>query len=210
MDGSLLDVPVLGAGRRVLVVADLGARATIACRSISQECAAETTACLEALIAARGAPLALKVDNGPAFIAASFQALCDRYGIVLLYSPARRPSFNGAIEARVRWVKEAIYASAADHGRHGYVRAEDLEVAIQGLGCTAPLPAERRAEFRRTFAKALRAVRNDPRLVPRGKTRHARRASLRRVAAQRALEECHILTIRRPEFRQWLPPREWG
>lgn len=206
----MLDVPVRGEGRRLLVVADLGARATIACCPISQECAAETTACLEALIAAHGAPLALKVDNGPGFIAAPFQALCDRHEIVLVYSPVRRPQFNGAIEARVRWTKEAIYASAAVHGRRGYVLGTDLEVAIQGLGRTAPVHAERRIEFRLAFARALRLLRNEPGLVRSGTSRHAQRASLRRVAAQRALEECHILTIRRPEFRQWLPPREWG
>ena len=52
-----------------------------------------------------GAPLVLKMDNGPAFRGEELENMLSPYDVVVLYSPAYMPSYKGSSEAGVGAMK---------------------------------------------------------------------------------------------------------
>lgn len=84
---------------------------------------------LEALFAAHGAPLVIKMDNGAAFIARETQAFLDRHHVMALISPPYLPSYNGSIEAGVGSFKTRAHHEAARNGRPGEWTCDDAEAA---------------------------------------------------------------------------------
>src|SRR5690606_34153213 len=62
IDGTWLDAPVAGCGRRALVVVELESRKLLALRSVRGERTSDTIRYLEDLIKEHGAPLVLKLD----------------------------------------------------------------------------------------------------------------------------------------------------
>ena len=88
---------------------------------------------LRSLFAAHGAPLVLKSDNGSHFICGSVRALCLRWGVQLLLSPVRTPSYNGACESGIGWIKTRTHHLAARDGDPARWSCDHIEAArLQG------------------------------------------------------------------------------
>jgi transposase InsO family protein len=205
IDGTWLDVPVAGRGRRALVVVELNSRRVLCLDSVNGERAGAAVACLRRLIRRHGAPLVLKADNGSAFRSKAVAALCRRYGITLLHSPVRRPRFNGTCEVSGRWAKCRAQAAARLRGSPELLTPADLDCAVTFRGHMQVVDDALRARFQDQVAEHLAAVLAEQGLA--GETDlldHVRR-SLERVAVQRALLGCHILSIEGRPYRQWLP-----
>ncbi|HVH78924.1 MAG TPA: DDE-type integrase/transposase/recombinase, partial [Stellaceae bacterium] len=99
--------PELIEGRypRLLSVRDLASGMQLAWRPMSGESATETCGVLRGLFDEHGAPLVLKMDNGPAFRSEELERMLSPQGVAVLYSPAYTPSYNGSVEAGVGGMK---------------------------------------------------------------------------------------------------------
>jgi transposase InsO family protein len=84
-----------------------------------------------------GAPLVLKADNGPAFIAAATKEFLLPFGVNLLFSPPHTPEYNGSIEAGIGSLKTRTerYATRADHPT--YWTSDDVAAAQSEANATA-------------------------------------------------------------------------
>jgi hypothetical protein len=116
---------------RLLSVRDLASGMQLAWGPVSGESAAETCGVLTGLFREHGAPLVLKVDNGPAFRSEGLESMLSPYGVVVLYSPAYTPSYNGSVEAGVGAMKGRTEVQAWRRGVSGSWTWEDLEAARQ-------------------------------------------------------------------------------
>lgn len=205
IDGTWLDRPVEGSGRRALVVVELHSRKVLCLESVLGERASAVIACLRKLIARHGAPLVLKADNGNAFISKAVARLCRQHGITLLHSPVRRPRWNGTCEVSGRWAKARVAAAAALRGDPERLSATDLECAVTFHGDMPRIEDLVRERFFGVVENELAAV-----LAERGLAKHDDLGehvlrSLRRVAVRRALLLCHILSIEGREYHHRLP-----
>ena len=206
IDGTWMDRPVDGRSRRAMIVVELHSRDVLALQAVPGERASAVIALLRKLIEQRGAPLVLKADNGSAFIAASVARFCRRYGITLMHSPVRRPRWNGTCAVSGRWAKRNALAAMQRRGSITLSQC-DLDAAV---GVEAPLPqvsCELRAHFRAVVEHQLQLLTAERGLALDSPPRDHVRRSLERVAVQRALQLCHILTIEGREYRQCLPAR---
>ena len=201
IDGTWLPWPTPGQGRRALVIVDLGARCVLHCQPIPGERADAVIACLAATVARAGTPLVIKWDNGSGFVAADVQSWCKDRGITLLHSPVRRPSYNGACEVHNRWAKVRMVRAAGAAGHEGQLLPEDLRAACTPNAYAAALPDTLRSHFTAAVERHRAAVRVERGLAPAPNAGHAPSRSSERVAVRRALEQCHILTIRGRDYR---------
>ena len=88
-----------GAKLRILCISDEFTRQSLAIevgRSFRSERVCDV---LEALIRQRGTPVALRMDNGPEFIALSLRGLCYRRGIDAAHIDPGKPWQNGFAES---------------------------------------------------------------------------------------------------------------
>lgn len=204
IDGTWLDWRVGRRGRRALVVVELHSSKLLTLKSVRSECIQEVLACLQDLVQQHGAPLVLKLDNGSAFISAALAQWCAMRGITLLHSPVRRPSYNGTCEVSGRWAKHRAYLAARVRGAKR-LEQQDLDHAITFRGVMNRISDSVRARFQMCVAEQLAMVMAERGLASRdGAGDHVRR-SLARVAVRRALELCHILSIKGREYHQCLP-----
>jgi len=129
-------------GRLVLVVRDLSSRATLEARLVRSrgEQAEAVLPVLTELFAAHGAPLVLKSDLGAGFVAGETQARLARAGIAWLPSPARTPSYNGAVECDMGRLEALGRAQRDLRDRGSHVGQVDLDAARHLLNA---LPRER-------------------------------------------------------------------
>jgi transposase InsO family protein len=208
IDGTWFDSPVASLGRRALVVVELNTKGVLTMPSVSGEKVKEVLACLRELIARHGAPLVLKLDNGSGFVADEMTDFCRENDITLLFSPPRRPSYNGTCEVSVRWSKERVEAAAAARGEPGGLLPADLEHAVTYQGVMPRVDQETRRRFLATVAEQRRAVAAEWGLALRGPMEDHVRRSLERVAVQRALQLCHILKIEGRGYRWSLRARK--
>lgn len=205
IDGTWLDYAIPPLGRRALVVIELHSHRTLCLRSVAGERAVEVEAVLADLFARHGAPLVLKLDNGPGFIARRLRAFCRRYGVTLLHSPVRQPRWNGSCEASVRWAKHRAYAAANKRGNGRELAQTDLDAAVTFTGTMPPIDDDLRERFLDVVAEQLAIAAAERGLVlARVSQDHVRR-SLGRVAVRRALQLCHIISIEGRRYHQWLP-----
>lgn len=132
---------------------------------------------LAALFAEHGAPLVLKSDNGSAFCAGQARDFLSRHGVTCLFSPARLPRYNGAIEAGIGSLKTRIARQAVLHGRPGVWALDDVADALDEANTMArphgpdgpspdqawharhPLSADERCAFLETLDQERRAER---------------------------------------------------
>jgi len=214
MDHTEPPSPVDRSGRTVFSLRDLGSGAQLLWKAEEGPTARNVARDLEGLFALHGAPLVLKADNGSAFIAEEIQALVARWEVELLWSPPRRPRYNGSIEASIRWLKERTDHVARLAGRGGQWTAEDLRVALERTN-TLPKDAEvdpeprgevfrrreratdeLRAQLKERLAYERAAERRLRRLAPGEGEERATRAEVNRKAMRRALVALGILTIK--------------
>jgi transposase InsO family protein len=205
VDGTWLAQPVAGAGRRALVVVELHSRKTLAVASVPGERAVAAEHVLEALFTEHGAPLVLKLDNGSAFTARRFADFCERNGVALMHSPVRRPSWNGTCEVSGRWAKRRAEAAARQRGAPGVLTHADLDAAISFIGTMPRIVDALRRRFQDVLAQMRADVARERGLVLAPCLPDSVNRSLGRVAARRALQLCHILSIHGREFRQCFP-----
>jgi transposase InsO family protein len=92
---------------------------------------------LESLFAIHGAPLVLKSDNGSAFIEHHFRERIRAFNSEILFSPPRKPSYNGAIEAGIGSLTSRTEQHAARHGHPGHWTWDDVEAALAEANATA-------------------------------------------------------------------------
>ena len=205
IDGTWFDRPVLGHSRRALVVVELCTRQTLWVQAVPGERAGAVLACLRTLVARHGAPLVLKADNGSAFVAASVARFCRAHGITMLHSPVRRPRWNGTCEVSGRWAKCRAQAHAQARGATVLCQ-DDLDAAVTFGGVMPRIGDALRDRFLALVDEQLAIVAAEQGLAVDGALRDHHRRSLGRVAAQRALQLSHILTITGREYPQCLRP----
>ena len=92
---------------------------------------------LETLFVVHGAPLVLKCDNGSAFIDGNFRQQVRAFGVKILFSPPRTPSYNGAIEAGIGSLTNRTEQHAARHGHPGHWTWDDTAAALAEANATA-------------------------------------------------------------------------
>ncbi len=204
IDGTWMDRPVDGRSRRALIVVELHSRDVLALQAVPGERASAVIALLRRRIEQHGAPLVLKADNGSAFIAACVARFSRRHGIALMHSPVRRPRWNGTCEVSGRWAKRNALAAMERRGSITLSQC-DLDAAVGVAAPPTHVSCELRAHFLAVLVLQLSAVAAERGLALTSPPRDHVRRSLERVAAQRALQLCHILTIEGREYRQWLP-----
>jgi transposase InsO family protein len=112
---------------------------------------ADTVICgLHELFDEHGAPLVVKLDNGPGFVAQAVKQFLRDWSVVTLYSPPYAPWYNGAIERANRSLKELTEFMAEQAGHAGYWTSPDLHAARLRLnrlsrpwGAEGPTPEEK-------------------------------------------------------------------
>lgn len=204
IDGTWMDQPVDGRSRRALIVVDVHSHRVLALQPVPGERASAVLTLLHRLIEEHGAPLVLKADNGSAFTAAAVAQLCRSHGITRMHSPVRRPRWNGTCEVCGRWAKARATAAAAQRGSVTLSRC-DLDAAVTVAGRLPAVPEALRRRFRAIYEHQVLRVAAERGLAFNASLPDHVRRSLERVAAQRALLECHILTIKGRGFPQCLP-----
>lgn len=158
-------LPVDGAHPAILTVRDLASGCILLAEPCRHADAAHVVFHLHRLIAAHGAPLVLKADNGSHFTAAPVSALLQQHRIAPLFSPVYTPAFNGAVEADQGHLK----ARAGDLARRDdlpqepssshYHAARDLINRTRGTGWRGELPsAEARFANRQPITERQRAI----------------------------------------------------
>jgi hypothetical protein len=97
--------------------------------SHAQATAQTAVAVLIGLFLIHGPPLVLKLDNGSAYRAEAMQKALVGYGVLVLYSPAYSPEYNGSAEAGVGSMKARTEEQAERSGHPGLWTEEDAERA---------------------------------------------------------------------------------
>jgi hypothetical protein len=98
----------------------------------------DVVAYLEQAFLEHGAPLVLKHDRGSNLNSEQVHDLCDRYGVLMMVSPAGYPPYNGRRERANRDIRQYVYAMR----RYGPPRslAERIDAAIHDLSDVRPRP----------------------------------------------------------------------
>ena len=206
--------PVDGLYPYLLAVRDLASGYQLAWTGVRTVGADETEAIVAQLMAEHGAPLTLKSDNGSAFASELFRRAMLRAEAVQLFSPPRRPAYNGALERSNGVNKIYTHQHAIHQGHPLRWTSADLEHArtlantiSRPWGMKGPTPAEAwharqpiTRQERDTFQAQLAQHRTevaeemgiDLAALP---LPHADQARLDRVALQRVLEGLGYLTL---------------
>ncbi len=129
MDFTQPDAPVDGVFRRVLFVRDLASGYVLLAQPCESECAAVARQALERLFAIHGPPLALKSDNGSAFVEEQVARLLCENSVIPLFSPPYWPRYNGSCERGLGWLKVRARHIAALELRPDSWSSCDLQVA---------------------------------------------------------------------------------
>ena len=199
----------------ILVVRDLSSGMQLMALPVEAATAEETTAALEALFRAYGAPLVLKSDNGSAFTAEEVERFLEAHGVYHLLSPPRLPTYNGACEAGIGSLKTRAHHESARNDRPGEWTCDDVEAArimanetSRPGGFHAPTPNERwrirlllSPKERESFKASVEALREEVRkelgCLPGIDPGAATSAAIDRRAITRALVAHGILKLRR-------------
>jgi hypothetical protein len=202
------DAPIEDGVGSLLLVRDLASGYTLGSGPCRRKDARSAHAALLALFLAHGAPLALKMDNAKAFRGRRVGALLGAFRVAALFSPRRRPSYNGSCERGIGWFKLRADHRAARGGR-GSWSARDVEEArslgnqtLRPWGACGPTPQDAFAGRRplsndeRTLFPATVARYRDEEQSRRGSPRGGpRREAAERAAVRRALVDLHYLEI---------------
>lgn len=130
VDHSEAPVVIDGVSKTIFAVRDLASGMQLAWLPVPSTAAKHAIPIVEALIQAQGAPLVLKSDNGSAFISDDWNRLLDRWQVTALYSPARRPQFNGSIESGIGAMKVRTEMLSITHGLGGSWTEQVMEAAL--------------------------------------------------------------------------------
>jgi transposase InsO family protein len=121
--------PIEGRYGWILSIKDLASRYQLAWLPVVEATAEVVQATYTRLLAAYGPPLVMKTDNGGPFSAEATKQLLADYGVIPLYSPKRRPAYNGGVERANGLVAGYQEAVAQFRGRRAGPTYEDAETA---------------------------------------------------------------------------------
>jgi hypothetical protein len=148
----------------------------------------------------------VKVDRGGAFRSKALEDFLHGRGVTLLFSPPRRPEYNGSIESGIRWMKPLTRDVAA---RTGGVRGEWMPEALERARAMAnelrtrepemPGAGSSSASLRAAFQETLRGelALSEREALYGGAVPERIALTLRRLAIERALVAHGILEVRR-------------
>jgi transposase InsO family protein len=207
IDFSEAPYRIEGQDRYLLAVRDLASGQQLLWWPTPAINTAETLAALALLFAEHGAPLVLKTDNGSPFCAEATLDFLHHAGVIPLFSPARMPRYNGAIEAGIGSLKTRTDQHASHHGRAGHWTLDDLSAAqaqantqARPQGPTGPTPDELWTTRRRLtpadralFRAALERQRHAFQVQEGLPANPAQQRTQDRPAIRRALEELGYL-----------------
>jgi len=170
---------------------------------------------LESLFAQHGPPLVVKSDNGSAFIADAVRELSKTFAANILFSPPRRPSYNGSIEAGIGSLKSRTEQCAARHGRPGYWTWDDAEAARLEANATSrpqgplgpspdilwagrqPITQQERTSFQIAVALQLKEIEATQEWDQQDPQKDSQRRAMDRAAISHALVEQGYLSYSR-------------
>jgi transposase InsO family protein len=199
----------------LLSIEDLASRYTLVWSPVSNEDAATVLAHLAKLFTEHGAPLVLKSDNGPAFLCDALKVFLARWLVAALYSPPRRPQYNGGCERNNGCLTAQTHHAAALAGHGDWWSSADTDSARATLNTTVrpwghrgptphqrwetrePLDAGERTSFRTLVATNQREVRLEMHHPLDAVLDHYRQAAVDRIAIQRALVSQGLLKVSR-------------
>jgi transposase InsO family protein len=225
MDFTEPPTPIDGCYRVILTVRDLASGCTLAAMPCITDDAAAVVAVLTVLFAEHGAPLVIKADNGPAFIAQATRNLLRHHRVHLLYSPAYTPSYNGACEAGNGVIKVLALELAVRHGRPANWTSNDVEAARllanrrradrtqvntpeQRFAMRAAISTDERDQVDTAIAAQRRAILATLRVATKGGRRTIPADALERQAIAGALKQLGVYTIRSLPVRLCNPVSE--
>jgi len=206
-------LPVDGGYDRLLAVRDLASGMQLAWLPVADESAQTAANVLVALFREHGPPLALKSDNGSAFISDEIRKLFADWHVWHLRSPPDVPEYNGACEAGIGSMKTRTHHQACRHGRPGAWTCEDAEAArlqanetARPWGSRGPTPAQAWTRHRRltrleraAFATTVEQMETDERAargIPVGaRIGQTEQAAVRRAVLTRALVAAGLLAF---------------
>ena len=123
--------PIDGVFPYLLAIRDLASHCQLAWRPVCGETAEDVLPVLRELFAEHGPPLVLKSDNGSAFIAAVVHNALAEAAVAQLFSPVRRPQYNGALERSNGVLKTYTHQHAISAGHPFRWTSDDVDHARQ-------------------------------------------------------------------------------
>ncbi len=216
------DAPYLidGVYMYLFAVRDLASHYQIAWIAVPDLRAETVLPLLEQLFLEHGAPLVLKSDNGSAFIAELLTGFLTQKQVSQLFSPARRPQYNGALERSNGVLKTYTGLHAIREGHPFRWTSDDVEQARQlantisrpwgRQGSTPqetwqarePITAEQRGAFIRSVQEQLPRAAEDQGLPSVALLSPAQHRMVSRMAISRVLEQSGHLTMKRARRRK--------
>lgn len=205
--------PIEGRYGWILSIKDLGSRFQLAWLPVVEATAEVVQATYARLLAEHGRPLVMKSDNGGPFRAEGTKRLLDDYGIAPLYSPKRRPQYNGGVERANGLMAGYQEAVAEFRGRRAGPTCEDAETARRWAneltrpkgwqGPTAdqlwsdrePISAAERSAFQATVEEHRAEVRAEWNIAADEPLDHDAAAAIDRRAVRDALVQHGLLAI---------------
>jgi transposase InsO family protein len=203
IDFSEAPRPIDGIYPYLLAVRDLASHQQLLWLPTFDMTADTTINALRSLLV-HGAPLVLKADNGPAFIADATREFLSSHGVNLLFSPPHTPEYNGAIEAGIGSLKTRTERHATRAGHPGYWTSDDVAAAQSEANATArpqgetgptpdqlwqtrrPLTAEERCLFQETVQR-YRAELDTNQELSDMEERRMQRESIRRALVEHGI-----------------------
>jgi transposase InsO family protein len=207
--------PIDGRYSYLIAVRDLASGRQLLWLPQSQATSQQTIVALSSLFALHGAPLVLKMDNGPAFYAGDLLDFLTRHLVIPLFSPPHTPRYNGAIEAGIGSLKTRTEVQATHHGHPAHWTWDDAAAAqdqanatARPHGATEPTPdeawqqrqtisQEQRSRFCATLDRLRHEVRTEERCPMEAPLPHSVQCVIDRSAIRRALVEHGYLYFRR-------------
>lgn len=205
----LLNVRDLASGNILLAIPTIAQHADLVVRMLAS------------LFRWMGAPLVLKADNGAPFITDEVKELCEKHGVLLLYSPPGTPRYNGSIEAGIGSINVRAFWQAALADRPGEWTCDDIAAAVHQANTTGrprgqtgmspqeawlsrfPITERERHALHETYAAYANEEYTRRGRQPMARRQHHEQASIDRAAITRALVEHGFVLIRR---RRITPP----
>ena len=198
----------------VLAVRDLASGQTLLWRPEIVATADVVLRELRWLFMRHGPPLVLKTDNGSAFIADELRRELRDWGVGQLFSPPRRPQYNGAIEASIGSLKTRTDRQCVFAGHAGRWTSVALEAARVAANTAHPrrlkgqtpeevwesrvaLTVDERTAFHATVEQYRTEERNQRGLPADAVLSRTEQARVDRVAYRRALVAHDLLVFRR-------------
>jgi transposase InsO family protein len=224
MDYTKTPYLIDGQTQIIFTVRDLASRYHLCWVPVPDETAETLIPILQWLFTTHGTPLILKSDNGSAFIAAEVQEELGAWRVWPLFSPPRRPKYNGALERSNTTMKDLTHTAAVTAGHPLHWKSEDLARArklanslSRPWGVQGATPEERwksrthvdeslREELATQMIGAREVARHDLGL-PEDVELASHQRAVDRLALSRCLQQLALLTLTPTRRIKPLPKR---